>query len=61
MLDLVREAVTALQEETAIYPQNVPVWMKLMGGSILASGRALLVPIRARTAQHSKEGADSSL
>jgi hypothetical protein len=37
MLDLVREAVTALQEETATYPQNVQIWMKLMGGSFLAS------------------------
>jgi hypothetical protein len=37
MLDLVREAVTALQEETTTYPQNVQIWMKLMGGSFLAS------------------------
>jgi len=37
MLDLVREAVIALQEETATYPQNVQIWMKLMGGSFLAS------------------------
>jgi hypothetical protein len=37
MLDLVREAVTALQAETATYPQNVQIWMKLMGGSFLAS------------------------
>ena len=37
MLDLVREAVTALQDETATYPQNVQIWMKLMGASFLAS------------------------
>jgi hypothetical protein len=37
MLDLVREAVTALQAETATYPQNVQIWMKLMGVSFLAS------------------------
>ncbi|MCX2982858.1 hypothetical protein EYC98_18500 [Halieaceae bacterium IMCC14734] len=37
MLDLVREAVTALQAETAAYPQGVQVWMKLMGFSFLAS------------------------
>jgi len=37
MLDLVREAVTALQQETVTYPQNVQIWMKLMGGSFLAS------------------------
>ena len=37
MLDLVIEAVKALQEETGTYPQNVQIWMKLMGGSFLAS------------------------
>jgi hypothetical protein len=37
MLDLVREAVTALQAETTTYPQNVQIWMKLMGFSFLAS------------------------
>jgi hypothetical protein len=37
MLDLFKEAVTALQNETATYPQSVQVWMKLMGGSFLAS------------------------
>jgi hypothetical protein len=37
MLDLVSEAVTALQQETVTYPQNVQIWMKLMGGSFLAS------------------------
>tara|TARA_R110001599_G_scaffold353408_1_gene592076 strand:- start:2737 stop:3201 length:465 start_codon:yes stop_codon:yes gene_type:complete len=44
MLDLVREAVTALQAETSTYPQNVQIWMKLMGGSFLAS----IVFIRSR-------------
>ncbi len=37
MLDLLRESVTALQNEAAGYPQNVQIWMKLMGGSFLAS------------------------
>ena len=37
MLDLFREAVTALQEETITYPRNVQIWMKLMGASFLAS------------------------
>jgi len=37
MLDLFQEAVTALQNETATYPQSVQVWMKLMGGSFLGS------------------------
>jgi len=37
MLDLFRETVTALQEETSTYPQGVHIWMKLMGGSFLAS------------------------
>jgi hypothetical protein len=37
MLELLQEAVTALQNETATYPQSVQVWMKLMGGSFLAS------------------------
>lgn len=44
MLDLVSEAVAALQAETASYPQNVQVWMKLMGGSFLAS--LVFVPSR---------------
>jgi hypothetical protein len=44
MLDLVREAATALQEETTTYPQNVQIWMKLMAGSFLAS----IVFVRAR-------------
>jgi hypothetical protein len=37
MFDLVTEAVAALQVETNSYPQNVQVWMKLMGVSFLAS------------------------
>lgn len=37
MLDLVSEAVAALQDETTTYPQNVQIWMKLMGGSFLLS------------------------
>lgn len=37
MLDLIREAVTALQQETTMYPQSVQIWMKLMAGSFLAS------------------------
>lgn len=37
MLDLVTEAVTALQEETSSYPQSVQIWMRLMGVSFLAS------------------------
>ena len=37
MLDLVKEAITALQSETSSYPQNVQIWMKLMGVSFLAS------------------------
>jgi hypothetical protein len=37
MMDLVREAVTALQAETATYPQNIQIWMKLMGASFFAS------------------------
>jgi hypothetical protein len=37
MLELVREAVLALQSETAAYPQAVQLWMKVMGLSFLAS------------------------
>ncbi len=37
MLDLVINAVAALQAETASYPNHVQVWMKLMGGSFLFS------------------------
>jgi hypothetical protein len=37
MLDLIKEAVTALQGETATYPQGVQIWMRLMGASFLAS------------------------
>lgn len=37
MLDLIREAVTALQQETTTYPQGVQIWMKLMAGSFFTS------------------------
>jgi hypothetical protein len=37
LLDLVINAVTALQEETASYPGYVQVWMKVMGMSFLFS------------------------
>ena len=37
MLDVITNAVTALQAETASYPQAVQVWMKVMGVSFLAS------------------------
>jgi hypothetical protein len=37
MLDMITNAVTALQAETASYPQPVQVWMKVMGVSFLAS------------------------
>ena len=37
MLEIVTEAVTALQSETASYPKNVQIWMKLMGISFLVS------------------------
>ena len=37
MLDMITNAVTALQAETASYPQAVQVWMKVMGVSFLAS------------------------
>lgn len=37
MLHLITNAVTALQSETASYPQAVQVWMKVMGVSFLAS------------------------
>jgi hypothetical protein len=37
MLELITESVTALQNETASYPQNVQIWMKLMGMSFMAS------------------------
>ena len=36
MLDLVTNAVTALQAETALYPLAVQIWMKVMGSSFLA-------------------------
>jgi hypothetical protein len=37
MLDLITEAITALQAETSSYSANVQIWMKLMGLSFLAS------------------------
>ena len=37
MIEHVTEAIAALQSETANYPQNVQIWMKLMGMSFLAS------------------------
>ncbi|MFT5693935.1 MAG: hypothetical protein ACI92E_003278 [Oceanicoccus sp.] len=37
MLDVVGEAVMALQEETTTYSQNVQLWMRLMGASFLIS------------------------
>jgi len=37
MLDLIKEAVAALQAETLTYPQGVQIWMKVMAASFLAS------------------------
>jgi hypothetical protein len=37
MLELITDSVTALQIETAHYPQGVQIWMKLMGLSFMAS------------------------
>jgi hypothetical protein len=37
MIEHVTEAMTALQSETAHYPQSVQIWMKLMGISFMAS------------------------
>ena len=37
MLDLITEAVSALQAETSSYSENVQIWMKVMGVSFLAS------------------------
>ena len=37
MIEQVTQAIAALQSETANYPQNVQLWMKLMGMSFLAS------------------------
>jgi hypothetical protein len=37
MLDLITEAVTALQVETSSYSGSVQIWMKVMGLSFLAS------------------------
>jgi len=48
MLDLARESITALQGETASYPQAVQIWMKVMGGSFLASVLFLYSRIGAR-------------
>lgn len=36
-LELVSEAMQALQSETNTYPQGVQIWMKVMGLSFLAS------------------------
>ena len=44
MLDLVTSAITALQAETASYPDAVQIWMKVMGVSFLCS----LVFVRSR-------------
>ena len=44
MFDLITNAVTALQAETASYPHAVQVWMKVMGVSFLAS--VVFVPSR---------------
>jgi len=45
MLDLITNAVTALQAETTSYPHGVQIWMKVMGVSFLAS----VVFVRSRT------------
>lgn len=37
MLDLITEAVSALQAETSSYSVNVQIWMKVMGLSFLGS------------------------
>ena len=37
LLDLVLNAITALQTETASYPDHVQIWMKIMGVSFLFS------------------------
>ncbi len=37
MIEHVTEAIAALQSETSSYPQNVQIWMKLMGISFMAS------------------------
>ena len=37
MLEIVSEAMQALQAETTTYPQGVQIWMKVMGLSFLAS------------------------
>ena len=45
MLDIVTNAVAALQAETASYPHAVQIWMKVMGASFLAG----LVFVRSKT------------
>lgn len=45
MMYLVTDAVTALQAETASYPDAVQIWMKVMGASFLAS----LLFVRSKT------------
>ena len=37
MIEQVTAAIAALQSETANYPQNIQIWMKLMGISFMAS------------------------
>ena len=37
MLELITEALSSLQLESATYPSNVQIWMKLMAASFLAS------------------------
>lgn len=37
MLDLIREAISSLQNETLAYSQGVQLWMKVMGFSFLFS------------------------
>lgn len=37
MIEQVTEAIAALQNETASYPQSIQIWMKVMGMSFMAS------------------------
>ena len=37
MLELISEAMSSLQSESATYPHNVQIWMKVMAASFLAS------------------------
>jgi len=37
MIEQLTHAIAALQSETANYPQNIQIWMKLMGISFMAS------------------------